>query len=140
MITSVMLQLIGNLQKKGSIVKLFNGADIVLTQGFIGSTDENESTTLGREGSDYSAAVFANLLNAKNQTIWKDVPGVMSADPKQFPDATEIHELNYNEVIEMAYYGAQVIHPKTIKPLQNKSIPLYVKCILDPSISGTAIH
>jgi aspartate kinase len=124
----------------GQIVKLFNGADIVLTQGFIGSTDENESTTLGREGSDYSAAVFANLLNAKSQTIWKDVPSVMSADPKQFPDATEIHELNYNEVIEMAYYGAQVIHPKTIKPLQNKNIPLYVKCILDPSLSGTIIH
>jgi len=122
------------------VVKLFNGYDIVLTQGFIGSTDENESTTLGREGSDYSAAVFANLLNAKNQTIWKDVPSVMSADPKQFPDATEIHELNYNEVIEMAYYGAQVIHPKTIKPLQNKNIPLYVKCFLDPSLSGTIIH
>jgi aspartate kinase len=122
------------------IVKLFNGSDIVLTQGFIGATDENESTTLGREGSDYTAAVFANLLNAKNQTIWKDVPSVMSADPKQFPDATEIHELSYNEVIEMAYYGAQVIHPKTIKPLQNKNIPLYVKCFLDPSLSGTIIH
>src|SRR5688572_2075118 len=122
------------------IAKLFNGYDIVLTQGFIGATDENESTTLGREGSDYTAAVFANLLNAKNQTIWKDVPSVMSADPKQFPDATEIHELNYNEVIEMAYYGAQVIHPKTIKPLQNKNIPLYVKCFLDPSLSGTVIH
>ena len=122
------------------ITKLFNSTDIVLTQGFIGSTDENESTTLGREGSDYTAAVFANLLNAKNQTIWKDVPSVMSADPKQFPDATEIHELNYNEVIEMAYYGAQVIHPKTIKPLQNKNIPLYVKCFLDPSLSGTVIH
>jgi aspartate kinase len=124
----------------GQIVKLFNGYNIVLTQGFIGSTDENESTTLGREGSDYSAAVFANLLNAKNQTIWKDVPGVMNADPKQFSDAVEIHELNYNEVIEMAYYGAQVIHPKTIKPLQNKGIPLYVKCFLDPSLSGTIIH
>jgi len=122
------------------IVKLFNGSDIVLTQGFIGATDENESTTLGREGSDYTAAVFANILNAKNQTIWKDVPSVMSADPKQFPDATEIHELNYIEVIEMAYYGAQVIHPKTIKPLQNKNIPLYVKCFLDPSLSGTVIH
>ena len=124
----------------GQIVKLFNNYNIVLTQGFIGSTDENESTTLGREGSDYSAAVFANLLNAKNQTIWKDVNSVMNADPKQFPDAVEIHELNYNEVIEMAYYGAQVIHPKTIKPLQNKSIPLYVKCFLDPSLRGTIIH
>ena len=122
------------------IVKLFNGADIVLTQGFIGATDENESTTLGREGSDYTAAVFANLLNAKNQTIWKDVNSVMNADPKQFPDAVEIHELNYNEVIEMAYYGAQVIHPKTIKPLQNKNIPLIVKCFLDPSLPGTVIH
>src|SRR6187402_854332 len=122
------------------IVKLFNDSDIILTQGFIGATDENESTTLGREGSDYTAAVFANLLNAKNQTIWKDVPSVMSADPKQFPDATEIHELNYNEVIEMAYYGAQVIHPKTIKPLQNKNIPLYVKCFLDKNLPGTVIH
>jgi len=113
---------------------------IVLTQGFIGSTDENESTTLGREGSDYSAAVFANMLNAENLTIWKDVESVMNADPKQFPDAVSIPELNYNEVIEMAYYGAQVIHPKTIKPLQNKSIPLYVKCFLDPSLPGTVIH
>src|SRR5678809_1428815 len=108
------------------IVKLFNGSDIVLTQGFIGATDENESTTLGREGSDYSAAVFANLLNAKNQTIWKDVPSVMNADPKQYSNAKWIKELNYQEVIEMAYYGAQVIHPKTIKPLQNKNICLLI--------------
>lgn len=129
-----------NSQVQNAIVPLFNETDIVLTQGFIGSTDENESTTLGREGSDYTAAVFANLLNAENQTIWKDVNSVMSADPKQFPDAVEIHELNYNEVIEMAYYGAQVIHPKTIKPLQNKGIPLYVKCFLDPSLPGTVIH
>lgn len=123
-----------------SIVPLFKESDIILTQGFIGATDENESTTLGREGSDYTAAVFANILNARSQTIWKDVPGIMNADPKQFPDAVEIHELNYNEVIEMAYYGAQVIHPKTIKPLQNKSIPLYVKCFLDSSLPGTVIH
>ena len=129
-----------NSQVQKSIVPLFDENNIVLTQGFIGATDENESTTLGREGSDYTAAVFANLLNAKNQTIWKDVNSVMNADPKQFPDAVEIHELNYNEVIEMAYYGAQVIHPKTIKPLQNKGIPLYVKCFLDPSLSGTVIH
>jgi len=100
----------------------------------------NESTTLGREGSDYSAAVFANLLDAESQTIWKDVAGVMNADPKQFPDATVLAELNYDEVIEMAYYGAQVIHPKTIKPLQNKDIPLYVKCFLDPALPGTVIH
>jgi aspartate kinase len=123
-----------------NVLPLINRHSIVMTQGFIGSTDENESTTLGREGSDYTAAVFANLLDADNQTIWKDVESVMNADPKQFPDAQPIHELNYNEVIEMAYYGAQVIHPKTIKPLQNKGIPLYVKCFLDPSLPGTVIH
>ena len=123
-----------------SVLPLFNETDFVLTQGFIGATDENESTTLGREGSDYTAAVFANMLNAESQTIWKDVSSVMNADPKQFQDAQPITELNYNEVIEMAYYGAQVIHPKTIKPLQNKNIPLYVKCFLDPSLPGTLIH
>lgn len=122
------------------ILPLFANSNIVLTQGFIGSTDENESTTLGREGSDYSAAVFANLLDAESQTIWKDVEGVMNADPKQFPNAQFIAELNYEEVIEMAYYGAQVIHPKTIKPLQNKSIPLLVKCFLDKDLPGTVIH
>ena len=122
------------------IAPIFNTADIVITQGFIGATDENESTTLGREGSDYSAAIFANLLNAESQTIWKDVEGVMNADPKQFADATFIDALSYTEVIEMAYYGAQVIHPKTIKPLQNKNIPLYVKCFTDPSLPGTVIH
>jgi aspartate kinase len=122
------------------VIPVFNQYNIILTQGFIGSTDENESTTLGREGSDYTAAVFANMLNASSQTIWKDVEGVMNADPKQYPDAQLISELNYNEVIEMAYYGAQVIHPKTIKPLQNKGIPLYVKCFTDPSLPGTMIH
>jgi aspartate kinase len=119
---------------------LFNETRIVLTQGFIGSTDANESTTLGREGSDYSAAIFANLLSADSLTIWKDVEGVMNADPKAFPDAQYIRELGYDEVIEMAFYGAQVIHPKTIKPLQNKNIPLHVKCFLDPSSPGTLIH
>ena len=127
-------------QVTNSILPLYNNTDIVITQGFIGSTDENESTTLGREGSDYTAAVFANLMNAESQTIWKDVEGVMNADPKQFPEARLIAELNYDEVIEMAYYGAQVIHPKTIKPLQNKDIPLYVKCFVDPSLAGTVIH
>lgn len=122
------------------IVPLFNQFNIVLTQGFIGSTDENESTTLGREGSDYTAAVFANMLDAESQSIWKDVEGVMNADPKEFPDAQLIKELNYDEVIEMAYYGAQVIHPKTIKPLQNKNIPLYVKCFLNKNLAGTIIH
>jgi aspartate kinase len=112
----------------------------VLTQGFIGATDENESTTLGREGSDFSAAVFANLLNAESQTIWKDVQGVMNADPKQYANAKWIKELNYQEVIEMAYYGAQVIHPKTIKPLQNKNIPLYVRSFIHPGEEGTCIQ
>jgi len=123
-----------------NIVPVFAKHDLILTQGFIGATDENESTTLGREGSDYSAAIFANLLDAKSLSIWKDVEGVMNADPKQFPDATLISELNYDEIIEMAYYGAQVIHPKTIKPLQNKDIPLQVKCFLDARLPGTMVH
>jgi aspartate kinase len=123
-----------------NVVPVFNTLDLVITQGFIGATDENESTTLGREGSDYSAAIFANILDAISLSIWKDVEGVMNADPKQFPDAQLISELNYDEVIEMAYYGAQVIHPKTIKPLQNKDIPLQVKCFLDASLPGTLIH
>ena len=113
---------------------------ITVTQGFIGATPDNESTTLGREGSDYTAAVFANILGAESVTIWKDVEGIMNADPKLFPDAELIDELSYTEVIEMAYYGAQVIHPKTIKPLQNKNIPLLVKCFLDPTLPGTVIH
>lgn len=121
------------------IQPLYKEFDVVLTQGFIGSTDENESTTLGREGSDYTAAIFANLLNGESVTIWKDVEAVMSADPRLFPDASIMPELSFAEVIEMAYYGAQVIHPKTIKPLQNKNIPLYVKSFLDPSLPGTSI-
>ena len=118
----------------------FEEGTIILTQGFIGATDDNESTTLGREGSDFTAAIFANLLNANSLTIWKDVEGVMNADPKQFADAVLMPELSFEEVIEMAYYGAQVIHPKTIKPLQNKSIPLHVKCFLDKSLPGTTIR
>jgi aspartate kinase len=125
---------------RDEIQPLFGEEDMVVTQGFIGATQDNESTTLGREGSDYTAAVFANLLDAENLTIWKDVQGVMNADPKQFPDAKILHELNYDEVIEMAYYGAQVIHPKTIKPLENKGIPLYVKSFLDAALPGTVIH
>ena len=119
---------------------LEEGCKIIITQGYIGATDDNESTTLGREGSDYSAAIFANILDAESLTIWKDVKGVMNADPKLYPNAILIDELNYTEVIEMAYYGAQVIHPKTIKPLQNKNIPLYVKCFFDSSHAGTIIH
>ena len=122
------------------VLPLFKDANIVIAQGFIGSTDQNESVTLGREGSDYSAAVFANLLNAESQTIWKDVEGLKNADPKQFPNTINIPEISYSEVIEMAYYGAQVIHPKTIKPLQNKQIPLYVKCFLNKDLPGTLIR
>ena len=128
-----------NKRMNESVASLFEQYDVVITQGFIGATDENESTTLGREGSDFSAAIFANLLNAASVTIWKDVDAVMSADPKKFPDAAIIPSLSYTEVIEMAYYGAQVIHPKTIKPLQNKNIPLLVKSFLDPNLPGTKI-
>ena len=132
--------LAGRLEPENQVNSTSSTPNIITTQGFIGATDENESTTLGREGSDYTAAVFANMLNAESVTIWKDVEGVMNADPKQFPDAQLISELSFEEVIEMAFYGAQVIHPKTIKPLQNKNIPLYVKCFLDPDLPGTLIH
>ena len=98
-----------------------------ITQGFIGGTFEKSTTTLGREGSDYSAAIFAYVLNAEEVTIWKDVPGLLNADPKRFDNVVKIDQLPYEEAIELAYYGATVIHPKTIKPLQNKQIPLYVK-------------
>ena len=112
----------------------------VLTQGFLGGTSENFTTTLGREGSDYTAAIFAYSLNAENLTIWKDVPGVLNADPRFFSEATKIDLLSYHEAIEMTFYGATVIHPKTIKPLQNKKIPLHVRCFLDPEKEGTIIN
>ena len=111
----------------------------VLTQGFIGSTSENNTTTLGREGSDYTAAILSYCLDAADMTIWKDVPGVLTGDPRVFENVTKLDELSYREAIEMTYYGAKVIHPKTIKPLQNKSIPLYVKSFLEPQGSGTYI-
>jgi aspartate kinase len=126
-------------QAREKLLPLFDNTNFVITQGFIGSTDENESTTLGREGSDFTAAIFAELLDAESVTIWKDVNGVMNADPKDFPEAVTIGELSYKEVIEMAYYGAQVIHPKTIKPLQNKDIPLFVRSFLDLRLTGTVI-
>lgn len=128
-----------SLQIEEKIKPLFEMADIIITQGFIGSTDENESTTLGREGSDYTAAIFSNMLTAESLTIWKDVDAVMNADPRHFPEAVKLTLLSYTEVIEMAYYGAQVIHPKTIKPLQNKQIPLYVKSFMDPALPGSVI-
>ena len=112
---------------------------IIVTQGFIGGTSENFTTTLGREGSDYTASILAYCLNATNVTIWKDVPGVLNADPKWFTKTKKIDELTYQDAIELTYYGATVIHPKTIKPLQNKQIPLYVKSFLNPMESGTVI-
>ncbi|MET3113273.1 aspartate kinase [Pedobacter sp. CG_S7] len=112
---------------------------IVVTQGFIGGTSENFTTTLGRDGSDYSAAIFSACLNAKALTIWKDVPGVLNADPKWFEETERIPQLSYHDAIELAYYGATVIHPKTIKPLQNKNIPLYVRSFKDPTHLGTII-
>lgn len=120
-------------------IPMFLSKKIVVTQGFIGCTSENFTTTLGREGSDYSAAIFANCLDAESVTIWKDVPGVLTADPKLFPNATKLDDIPYAEAIEMTYYGASVIHPKTIKPLQNKKIPLYVKAFLKPNVEGTCV-
>ncbi|MFC3197497.1 aspartate kinase [Parapedobacter deserti] len=113
---------------------------LVVTQGFIGSTTENFTTTLGREGSDYSAAIFAACLGAESVTIWKDVPGVLNADPKWFDETLLIPELSYLDAIELTYYGATVIHPKTIKPLQNKDITLYVKSFVDIENGGTQIR
>lgn len=112
---------------------------VVVTQGFLGGTSENFTTTLGREGSDYTAAIFAACLGAESVTTWKDVPGILNADPKLFTDTVKFDELSYNEAIEMTYYGATVIHPKTIKPLQNAGIPLLVKPFNDPDGAGTII-
>jgi len=112
---------------------------IVVTQGFLGGTSENFTTTLGREGSDYTASIFASCLGAESVTTWKDVPGVLNADPKHFADTIKFDELSYSEAIEMTYYGATVIHPKTIKPLQNANIPLLVKPFTDPTAPGTVI-
>ncbi|GHV72300.1 aspartokinase [Bacteroidia bacterium] len=112
----------------------------VITQGFIGMDDKKRMTTLGREGSDYTAAIFAYCLQAKSMTIWKDVQGFLNADPRFFDNPQKIDILSYNEAIELAYYGASIIHPKTIKPLQNKQIPLLVKSFNNPEASGTVIH
>jgi aspartate kinase len=112
---------------------------IVLTQGFIGATSENFTTTLGREGSDYTAAVLSYCLNAEEMVVWKDVPGVLSADPKFYADAVKLQEVSYLDAIELTYYGATVIHPKTIKPLENKNIPLRVRSFLAPKENGTSV-
>lgn len=128
-------------QVKEKIAKAFsdNTTHRFLTQGFIGGTSENFTTTLGREGSDYTAAILAFCLDAHSVTIWKDVPGVLNADPKYFPEAILIPKLSYYDAVELAYYGATVIHPKTIKPLQNKNIPLYVRSFIKPEDAGTEI-
>ena len=112
---------------------------ITVTQGFIGSDSKNNTTTLGREGSDYSAAIFAYALNAKSVTIWKDVPGVLNGDPRIFRDLILLNKISYREAIELAFYGASVIHPKTLQPLQRKEIPLFVKSFEDPLKEGTSV-
>ncbi|MFI3305380.1 MAG: aspartate kinase [Rikenellaceae bacterium] len=124
------------------LLAMMEGAteSVFVGQGFIGSAPDGTTTTLGREGSDYSAAVVANILNAECMAVWKDVDGILNADPKIFPDATKIEQLNYLDTIELAYSGAQIIHPKTIKPLQNKNIPLYVRPFGDKTKPGTVIN
>lgn len=126
---------------KGQLIPYFEkgNGNIAITQGFLGGADSLNTTTLGREGSDYSASILAFGLNAEEVIIWKDVPGVLNADPRYFPDAVKLDQISFKEAIELAYYGASVIHPKTIQPLQNKSIPLRVKSFVDPSLTGTLI-
>jgi len=117
----------------------FNTSILNITQGFLGSDKNNFTTTLGREGSDYTAAIYAYCLNAELVTIWKDVPGVLNADPRYFENAQLLNKISYREAIELAFYGASVIHPKTLQPLQGKEIPLYVKSFLNPEAPGTQI-
>jgi len=122
------------------INRAFLQSDILLTQGFIGHTADGSTTTLGREGSDYSAGIFAYCCDAENVTIWKDVPGMLNADPKYFQNTKKLEKISFKEAIELSYYGASVIHPKTIKPLQNKNIPLFVKSFIEPLGAGTEIQ
>ena len=122
-----------------NIVENLNTSILNITQGFIGSDSNNFTTTLGREGSDYTAAIFAYCLNANSVTIWKDVPGVLNADPRYFENAQLLHKISYREAIELAFFGASVIHPKTLQPLQRKEIPLYVKSFLNPKNNGTMV-
>ena len=124
---------------QANILSKLDAKKLNITQGFLGSDTNNFTTTLGREGSDYTAAIFAYCLNANSVTIWKDVPGVLNADPRYFENTQLLHQISYREAIELAFYGASVIHPKTLQPLQKKEIPLYVKSFLEPEGSGTAI-
>ena len=124
---------------EAAIQQAVNGKSTLISQGFIGSASNGLTTTLGREGSDYSAAIFAYALEAHSVTIWKDVPGVLNGDPWKFSDTVLLHQISYREAIELAFYGASVIHPKTIQPLQRKEIPLYVKSFENPQNNGTAV-
>ena len=128
-------------ESSNRIKKVFDFTDkrIYVTQGFIGGTVSGQTTTLGREGSDYTAAVIANMLDAESVVVWKDVPGILNADPKWLPDAKKIDEISYKEAVEMTFSGAKVIHPKTIKPLHNKNIPMHVRSFVNPSEAGTII-
>ena len=126
-------------QTQENISSHFNSAILNVTQGFLGSDANNFTTTLGREGSDYTAAIFAYCLNAHSVTIWKDVPGILNADPRYFENAQLLNQISYREAIELAFYGASVIHPKTLQPLQRKEIPLYVKSFLNPEADGTCV-
>ncbi|WP_370390124.1 aspartate kinase [uncultured Winogradskyella sp.] len=126
-------------QTQELISRSFNSSQLNIIQGFLGSDSNNFTTTLGREGSDYTAAIFAYCLNAKSVTIWKDVPGVLNADPRYFENAQLLHQISYREAIELAFYGASVIHPKTLQPLQRKEIPLHVKSFLNPVAHGTVV-
>jgi aspartate kinase len=126
-------------QTQNAIISAIKKNRIYVTQGFLGSDSNNFTTTLGREGSDYSAAIFAYCLNAENVTIWKDVPGVMNADPRFFENAVLLNQISYREAIELAFYGATVIHPKTLQPLQRKEIPLFVKSFIHPLLPGTRV-
>ena len=121
------------------IAALNGSSKLYITQGFLGSDDNNFTTTLGREGSDYTAAIIAFCLNAESVTIWKDVPGVLNADPRYFEKPRLLNRISYREAIELAFYGATVIHPKTLQPLQRKEIPLFVKSFLNPSNPGTEV-
>ena len=126
-------------QTQGLISTRVDTSKLNITQGFLGSDSNNFTTTLGREGSDYTAAIFAYCLNANSVTIWKDVPGVLNADPRYFENAELLHQMSYAEAIELSYYGASVIHPKTLQPLQRKEIPLFVKSFLNPKNNGTKV-
>lgn len=124
---------------KNKTEQLFINYDVIVTQGFIAATSENFTTTLGREGSDFTASIFSYCLDVKEMSVWKDVPGILSGDPRLFDDVTKIDKMSYREAIEMTYYGAKVIHPKTIKPIQNKNIPLHIRSFVEPEGTGTWI-